>query len=100
MGATYRRGLQIEREDNDGNYEPNNCKWATRAEQSRNKSNNVFLEYDGKRKTLTEWARELGISVQAIKNRITLGWSEERICSTRLTEMGSRNHVFFKPSAK
>lgn len=55
-------GLTLERIDNDGNYEPGNCRWVTRYEQDRNKRTNVFLEHDGERRTLTDWARLLNTS--------------------------------------
>src|SRR5689334_4957651 len=51
----------LERTDNDGDYCPENCRWATRAEQNRNRSDNVLLEYEGRRLTRAEWAREMGM---------------------------------------
>ena len=56
----YADGLTIERIDNNGNYSPENCKWATRSEQCNNKRNNVLITYLGKTQTLTQWAIELG----------------------------------------
>lgn len=93
MSSTYKSGLQIERMDNNGNYCPKNCIWTTRDKQNRNKRNNRYLEFNGKKQTLSEWSRELGITLTGVINRITQGWSVERICTTPLTEMGRRNHV-------
>lgn len=79
MKSGYSEGLQIERRNVNGNYEPSNCKWATRSEQANNKTNNVFVEVNGTRKTVAQWAREIGVSEQAIHNRIHAGDSPERI---------------------
>jgi hypothetical protein len=52
----------LDRIDNDGPYSPENCKWATRGEQTRNRRNTIFLQYQGRRVTLAELAKYLGIS--------------------------------------
>jgi hypothetical protein len=69
--------LTIERIDVNGNYEPSNCRWATYIEQGKNKRNNVILEFDGRRQTVSDWARELGMSPQALNHRLKAGWSVE-----------------------
>lgn len=63
-------GLTIERLDNSKGYEPGNVRWATVTEQHRNQTNCVWLEHDGKRQLLTDWARELGLHPSSLSERI------------------------------
>lgn len=74
-------GLEVERIDNDGNYEPGNCKWGTDEEQSNNKRNNVFIEFNGKEQTISQWARELGMDKTTIRKRLNKGWPTEKVLS-------------------
>lgn len=79
MGAQYRPGLTLERIDNNGPYAPENCRWATRAEQARNRRTNRSITFNGKTQTVEDWAKELGIHERTITSRIDkLGWSESR----------------------
>lgn len=69
------RGLTIERMDVNGNYSPDNCKWATVIEQANNKRSSVFLLLNGKRLTVTQWSRELNLRADLIFDRLRRGWS-------------------------
>lgn len=72
------RGYTLDRINNDGNYEPSNCRWANWRTQKTNTSSNVFLEYNGVRKTMIEWCEELNIHPHTLQNRIKRGWSIEK----------------------
>lgn len=73
----YREGLTLERKNNDGNYEPNNCSWETLTKQSNNKQNTVILELNGVRKSLSEWSEATGIKRSTIYARVKKGWPIE-----------------------
>lgn len=75
MSASWRSGLTIERIDNSGNYTPENCRWATRKEQSNNTRKNKFIEYLGKTLTISQWADFRGIPRHTLNTRITRGWA-------------------------
>ena len=66
----YKEGLSIDRIDNNGNYEPSNCRWVDKNTQNNNTRRNVFIEYKGKKQTVSQWAKEIGIGHDTIKYRL------------------------------
>lgn len=75
----YKDGLTIDRIDANGDYKPNNCRWATFKEQNNNKRNNCFLEYNGERHTLKEWSEKLNLNYDTIRCRKSKGWNNHEI---------------------
>lgn len=79
MGPRPSRKHSIERINNNGNYEPSNCKWGTTFEQNRNKRTNRRVTINGRTQCAVDWSDELGLSKSCFLNRIKHGWSGEAL---------------------
>jgi hypothetical protein len=85
MGERPSPQHKLDRIDNDGGYEPGNCRWVTHRENLRNMSTNVVIEFDGRRMTLVEWSEVIGIPYKTLWQRIRgMKWSAERAFTTPL----------------
>jgi hypothetical protein len=70
--------FEIDREDNDGDYEPSNCRWLSRQRNLNNKRSNRLLELNGQTHTIAEWSTITGLSWLTIRQRLRYGWNVER----------------------
>lgn len=75
----YHPSLTLDRIDNEKGYSSENCRYITRLEQANNKRNNVFIEYNGERYTVAQWARRFKLTSSAIHSWLKYGTVEKNM---------------------
>lgn len=100
MKSGYRDDLTLDRIDVNGNYNKENCRWASVQVQNNNKRTSLALKYKGVEKHITEWARELGIHPGTLTSRLRCGWSIERVLSEPVNNKVFSGSYYDKESGK
>lgn len=96
IAAGYNDNLTIDRIEVNGNYNPENCRWATIREQQNNKRSNRLVQFNGASHTISEWSEIVGIKKTTIKERLNAGWTIEKV----LTEPVRQRTKGYRQSTK
>ena len=90
MGECPNKNMTLERMDNELGYSPENCIWATKAEQNKHRSYCIQLTHNGITMNATDWAKKLGMPAGSLIQRLRLGWSAERALTRPLKKRAAK----------
>lgn len=86
-------GTTLDRKNSNGNYDKENCKWATKEEQSNNRSSNHLITFNGKTKTIMQWANETNLAFETLRERLfKYNWPIEKALTTKVREHKHYGH--------
>lgn len=86
----WKPGLTLERRNNELGYFKDNCYWATRKQQARNRRSNCLITAFGKTQCIVAWSEETGIPESTIRWQITHGWTSEKVLMTPVKKQKKR----------
>lgn len=90
LSSGYAENLTLERNNNNGDYSPANCRWATSKEQANNRCSNRILEINGIAHNIQGWCEITGLPRSVADNRLRRGWSAEKTFTTPLLTKGGK----------
>ena len=96
----YEEGLTLDRINVNADYNPNNCRWVTRKDQANNKTTNKYVTYDGKTKTLQQWADDFGISYSTIRYRLRSGWELDDVFNAPIKDTRKATYYTYNGKTK